>query len=137
MNAEKEPITADEFVLRRIHKSQCNASLVPPILPLGFRPGKEDTDGLSVYREKEISPAQLAAAGRKPGEYYVVRLSVQALHQLGLTLKTADPADGPPGHAVIPELNQKAYQQDKHRLQDIQLQLALLASQAIVHTPDS
>lgn len=133
----QDPIQADEFVLRRIHRSHCNLSLVPPILPAGFRPSKADTTGLSVYRAKYLSPVQVATVGRKPGEYYVVRLSVETLRALNLTVVLDELAQGPPGHALIPELGLTAYEQYKEILKPVLVELARLASSAVVHQPDS
>jgi hypothetical protein len=79
----------------------------------------------------------VAAAGRKPGEYYVVRLPVAALHGLGLSVVADEQAGGPAGHALIPELSLDAYQRDKARLREIQVRLAELAGQDIVHYPDA
>ena len=42
---------------------------------------------------------------------------------------------GPAGHAVIPELSWPAYQADKQRLKQVQLELAKLASAGIVYNP--
>lgn len=79
MNHGADSITADEFLLRRVHQHHVDPG--PPIVIgyVGFRPTPEDTQGLSVYREKFITAAEVAASGRKPGEYFVVRLSVTAV----------------------------------------------------------
>ena len=61
------PVPPDEFILRRIHQNHCDRALPVPILLAGFRPSKADTAGLSVYRVKDISPAQVAASGDTPG----------------------------------------------------------------------
>jgi hypothetical protein len=74
MTSEVPILPDEEFVLRRIHKNQVDAGPPPDIGFTGFRPTPEDTAGLSVYRERFVSAAQVAASGRKPGEYYVVRL---------------------------------------------------------------
>ena len=108
------PCLADEeFVLRRVHKNHVDAGPPAVIGFLGFRPTLEDTAGLSVSREKMVSAASVAASGRKPGEYYVARLSVLSLRQLGLTVVAAEQAEGPADHALIPELSIAAYRQEK------------------------
>lgn len=135
MSDAREPLGPEEHVLRRIHKNQANPGQVLAILPAGFRPGKADVDGLSVFREKLVSPTEVASAGRKPGDYYVVRLSVQALNTLGLSAVADVKPNGPPGHALIPELAFTAYEQDKERLKAVLVELARLGSQAIVHQP--
>jgi hypothetical protein len=137
MTASANPVRPDEFVLRHIHKNHCSAD-VPRIVHLAaFRPSREDATGLSVFREAYLSAAQVAALGRKTGEYVVVRLSVEALARLGLTVVPDDEPNSPPGHAVIPQLNVAEYERDKQRLKDILLELARQATQAIVLEPEA
>jgi hypothetical protein len=137
MIAKQGPVQAAEFILRRIHKNQVSAGPPPAINFTGFRPSTEDTAGLSVFREKYLTPGEVAAAGRKPGEYYVVRLSVQALTALGLTVVPDEQTTGPAGHALVPELSLSACLQDKRRLRAVQVKLAELASLSIAHFPDA
>ena len=59
---------------------------------------------------------------------------MQALLDLGLTV-VDEPVDELPGHAVIPELRVDAYDRNKLQLRDVLVELARLASQAIVHSP--
>jgi hypothetical protein len=92
---------------------------------------------LSIYREKLSTPALVAAGGRRPGEYFVVRLSVGSLRQLGLTVVAEEQAEGPAGHALIPELSLAACRQEKARSRELQIRLAEIASQSIVHFPDA
>lgn len=137
MSQGQDAVQPDEFILRRIHKNHVNPALPPAVHFLGFRPSKDDTAGLSVYREKYTSAQQVAEAGRKPGEYYVVRLAVRDLAALNLSIVPDDLAEGPAGHALLPELNVTACEHDKKRLREVQVRLAELASQAIVHHPAS
>jgi hypothetical protein len=130
-------IGLEEFILRRIHKTHADPKQALPILPVGFRPTQEDVVGLSVYRQALISPAEVDRAGRKPGEYYVAALSVKTLSTLNLTVIPDEQEGSPPGHALIPELCFSAYQENKDRLKDVQIELARLASQAIVLLPKS
>jgi hypothetical protein len=130
-------LSADEFILRRIHKSH-SAPLGPQIiLPAAFRPSQEDITGLSVFREHLVTAAEVAAAGRKPGEYYVARLSVRTLRDLGFTVIDDDQPNGLRGHALIPELGLEAYQRNKSTLKCAMAELARQGSQAIVHHPDN
>jgi len=62
---------------------------------------------------------------------------VRALHALNLTVVADDQPDGPPGHALIPELTLSAYERNKEALKAVLVELARLASQDIVHSPDS
>lgn len=89
-------------------------------LPAGFGPHRDnDTDGLSVYREKYHTPEQVAGyrtKGTKP--MWIARLSAKSITDLGLTLKP-DPR-GPenglparPGHALIVEMNSNTRKSDE------------------------
>lgn len=137
MSSGHEPIGPGEFVLRRVHRNHCSTDLPRVVHLAAFRPSRQDTLGLSVFREKYASAAEVAASGRKPSEYYVVRLAVRSLHELDLTVvPDTDPA-APLGHALIPELTYSEYERDKQRLKDVLLRLASQASRAIIHEPAS
>ncbi len=72
----------------------------------------------------------------KVGDYCIARLSVRDLRNLGLTVMPEPDSNGPPGHAVIPELSWPAYLADKQqRCKLILVELARLASADIVHQP--
>jgi hypothetical protein len=136
MPESPSPIADEEFVLRRIHRNHVDPGPPPVVGFTGFRPTPGDTAGLSVYRENSISAAEVAVSGRKPGEYYVARLSAAALRALGLSVVLDEQSQGPAGHALLPELRLDACKNDKTRLRAIQVRLAELASQNIVHHPD-
>jgi hypothetical protein len=70
-------------------------------------------------------------------EYFVVRLSVKSLHELGLTVAADHDPAAPSGHALIPELRLSEYERDKQRLKDILLALGGLASEGILHQPET
>ena len=135
MNQGRSPIAPDEFVLRRIHKNHVDSG--PPVFIsyVGFRPTPDDTEGLSVYREGQVTADEVSTSGRKAGEYYVARLSVRDICALGLSVVSDQQTPGPAGHVLIPELSFPAYQRDKARLREIQVRLAALATQHIVHHP--
>src|SRR5438874_8970919 len=57
MDQEASPVPDEELVLRRIHKNHVDPGPPPVIGLAAFRPTPEDTAGLSVYREKHVSPA--------------------------------------------------------------------------------
>lgn len=88
-------------------------------LPDAFGPHPDnDTDGLSVYREKYHTPAEVAAfrtKGTKPT--WIARLSAKSIADMGLSL-TPDPRDpdhGLParaGHALIVEMNSRTRKSD-------------------------
>src|SRR5690349_16137699 len=133
MDEERLPVADDEFVLRRIHRNYYQADLPMPVTVAAFRPNENDTTGLSVFRDRCVQPADVLANldADKKKNYYVARIPVSALRQLGLTILPEPDANGPAGHAVIPELSHAAYHADKKRSREIQLGLAKLASQNI------
>jgi len=133
--SDQDSIAEDEYVLRRIHKQDYDSNLPIPVQRAAFIPTKADSEGISVYREKYVTAAQVAAAGRAPGSYYVARLSVRSLRALNLTVVPTEGALA--GHAVIPELSRPLYERQKPRLKETQNELTVLASQAIVHKADS
>jgi hypothetical protein len=134
---EREPVEDNESVYRRIHGSFFDPSVPVPIRRGAFRPNPTDTTGLSVFRARFLQPASILANidPAKATSYYVARLSVRDLRNLGLTVVPEPAVDGPPGHAVIPELSLPAYEADKQRLKQILFELAKLASADIVHRP--
>jgi hypothetical protein len=93
--------------------------------------------GISVYREKDATVAAVVSAAKKPDECYVVRILVQSLINLGLSLTPEDDPEGPIGHYVIPELRLSEYGLKKNELKDKQELLARIASDNIVHRPPS
>ena len=138
MPNQSDPVTSDEFVLRRIpnNKDWYESSLPEPVQRVAFQPSKRDTDGLSIFRQLFVTPAQLAQAGPNPAGYYVARLRVADLHDLGLSVIAAPQNNQPDGHAIIPELSYQAMKQDKQTARKIQRELAKLASDGIVHGPN-
>jgi hypothetical protein len=134
---EHQPIDANEFVYRRIHRAYYQPGLPLPVQPAAFRPNQQDSTGLSVFRALFVQPQDALAtveAGKR-NDYYIARLAVIDLHRLGLTVTPEPDPSRPRGHAVIPELSWQAYQADKHRLKEIQVKLARLAGAAIIHQP--
>ncbi len=132
---ESAPLQPDETVLRRIHRSHCQAGLATQVQRVAFEPRRDENDGISVYRERFVSPAQVAAAGRKPpAEYLVARLNVSDFLDMNLTVVPAPQADLP-GHCVITELSWVAFQKDRAFSKRLQAALAALAGKAIVYQP--
>jgi hypothetical protein len=130
-------------LLRRVHRN-----FFTPDQPFAlfardaFKPTRDDTDGLSLQRERELTEAgmgsaAMSAAGRKPGEYFIIRLQAKVYLDLGLRI-VPDQSEGDlPGHVVIPELSLDAYNGNKVAMKDVQEQLIRLASaaEAIVLRP--
>ena len=135
---ERQHVKEEEFVFRRIHRNYYQAGLPLPIQPEAFRPTRNDASGISVFRASFVQPEGILADidPNKRLDYYVARLAVRDLSRLGLTVVPDPDPTGPAGHAIIPELSIFAYQADKRRLKGIQLELAKLASAAIVYSSD-
>lgn len=132
---EHEPVDDSEYLLRRIHKKDVQVAATIRFPRGSFVPNRHDTNGLSFYRERFISPANLADAGAKRGEYFVVRIAAAAMRALGLTLSPSpDPAQ-PPGHVLVPELRLERYRTDKANMTLIQIELMKLATNGIVVRP--
>jgi hypothetical protein len=132
---EQQPVDESEFIYRRIHRTYYQAGLPIPIQPAAFRPSPNDTTGLSVFRAAFVQPADTLTnieVGKRDN-YYVARIAVRDLRPLGLTVVPEPDPAGSLGHAIIPELGWQAYQADKQRLKQVQVELAKLASAAIVH----
>lgn len=136
MRADAAPVERDEFVLRRI----AGAHLLngETVKPEAFRPSKQDTDGLSVYRAQfatidDVLSGVADEVRRKT--YGIARLSVADLQDLGLSVRP-DPTNIP-GHALIVELNTTAYESDKLRWKAIQARLAELATRDLLHSPST
>jgi hypothetical protein len=126
-----------EFVYRRIPGIYFNPGLPVPVQREAFRPNANDTAGLSVFRARFAQPLDtlVNVDPAKREDYYVARLSVEALRKLGLTVQPDPLPGGPPGHAVIPELGWNAYQANKVRWKPTLVALAKLASADVVHGP--
>jgi hypothetical protein len=72
----------------------------------GFRPNKNDTDGLSLSHS--ITPAEVAATGESDKQYWVAEFAASSLVAGGMTAYL-DAAD----HAYIPQLSRASYDRDK------------------------
>ncbi|MBI3412067.1 MAG: hypothetical protein HY040_27365 [Planctomycetes bacterium] len=134
---EHDPVDDGEFVYRRIHRSFFLASALIPIQFPAFRPNANDLTGISVFRAALAQPTDTLGNIQhdKIVEYYVSRLHVRELQKLGLSVVPEPLPTGPPGHAVIPELNWPSYRQHKQRWKPIIVELVRLASADVVHRP--
>ena len=135
MKSEADPITEDEWLLRRVYKDRFRSEKVPVISPSAFEPRiksrEPDDDGISLYREACLfSPEDVLTnvADHKRDSFGIVRLPVRAFYDLGLTIESK-PDDRIPGHVVIPGLSASAFAASKQSLTPILLGLARLASE--------
>jgi hypothetical protein len=133
MKAETDPITDDEFLLRRVRIERFRTDQVPIISPNAFEPrtqGRDpDTDGISFYRAACLNDPDEILPGdpQRRRVNGIVRLSVSFLKSLNLSVVSKLDARVK-GHVVIPELNAQDYQANKARFKPIMLKLAEEAS---------
>ena len=144
MKSEDEPITDDEWLLRRVWRERFRTDSIPIISPGAFEPrckGRDiDTNGISLYRSACLNdPANIlaeVAEGKRPS-IAIVRVSVAFLKSLGLSVLSR-PRPAIPGHVVVPELNADDYKAGKGKFTPILKELADEASkdENIVRRPE-
>ena len=134
MKLETEPITDDEWLLRRVRFDRFRTNKVPLISPNAFEPRVKardiDYDGISLYREACLESVDEVLATIDVAfwpEFGIVKISVALMKTLGLTPKYT-PDDRVRGHVVLKELNADAYLADKPACRDTMLRLAEMAS---------
>lgn len=135
MKSESEPITKEEWLLRRVRVERFRNDKTPIISPNAFEPrlrGREiDLGGISLYRQSCLStPSDILATvtPERMGEYGIVRIPVSELADLRLTV-VSHPDGRILGHVVIPELNSIAYEADRAAFTAIKLRMAEMASE--------
>lgn len=135
MKDETDPITDDEWFLRRVRVEKFRTDKVPIISPNAFEPrvkGRDpDADGISLYREECLAQAEEVLTGVSMDrwhEYGIVRIPASLLKSLNLTVRSV-PDDRVKGHVVIPELNASDYESDKAKFTPIKERLAAVASE--------
>lgn len=145
MKAETDPISEDEWLLRRVRVEKFRTDKLPIISPNAFEPrikGRDpDTDGISLYRAACLAdPSEVLATivPERRHEYGIVRIPVSLLRSLHLSVQSR-PDDRIRGHVVVPELNSVDYESDKSRFTSIKERLAVMASadENIVKQPTS
>lgn len=111
MKDESEPITSDEWLLRRVQRVRFRTDRVPRISPNSFAPrtsGRDiDTEGISLYRAACLGDPSEILATSPPEEWAnqgIVRIPVSLLVSLGLSVRSSPDAQVK-GHVVVPELN--------------------------------
>lgn len=140
MKSENEPITDDEWLIRRVNKMYWRAESFPFIIPEAFRPRDKgdapDLTGISVYRLSclsclEDSLAKVPAV--KLGAAGLVRFQVAELKAIGWSVVPDADKDNPviPGHCVIPELSVQSYEANKQLRKFGMATLAQLASRPL------
>jgi hypothetical protein len=134
MKDEAEPITDDEWLLRRVHLDRFRTDKVPLVSPGAFEPrfkGRDpDTTGISLYRADGLADPSEALAtvpADRGHEYAVVRIPMSLLKQLKLSARI-EPDEPIKGPVVIPELNANDFKANKTLFTPKQLALAEEAS---------
>ena len=138
MPDENDPIEDGEVLLRAVpndgNRYQADHAR-GPILRLAFQPAPNDQNGISLFREAFVSPADVAAALPKAGDYYVARLLTADIRGLQLSLVPDPRSDQPPGHCLIPELTPATHDAKRPWAKEVEGKLAELANRNIVHSP--
>ena len=116
---------ATKYVLRREPKASGAVHLgKSPLVSRGpFKPRPVDVDGISVYLNKEVDPATVAADGKHgAAAYYVLRVKLSVISGQGLTVIPKPDTRGIPGHSVIPEIHPA---QDENKIKEWAAKLSL------------
>jgi hypothetical protein len=133
--SESEPVSEDEWLLRRVRKERVKRNRVPMIGPAAFEPrinGRDpDVDGISLFRLaclndvmeliENIAPEKRTLQG-------IVRVPVALIRSLGLTIDVK-PVSFVPGHVVLREINASAFANREDWLPAVLEELAKAASE--------
>ncbi len=134
MKNEADPISEEEYLLRRVHEDRFKNDRNSTHSQGAFEPrttGRDqDKEGISLYREDCLNdPSQVleTMAPEKRGKSGVVRVPVSALKAMGLSVVPSKD-ERVPGHVVIPELNSIEYAAKKAEFTPVLKELAQIAS---------
>ncbi len=93
-------LKAEELLLRRFQFEQyADGDEMPNIN--AFNPTKRDTAGLSLFRENYTTASELGAKGSAGKKFWVARLQVRVVRNLGADLV---PDVAPEGHVTVSNL---------------------------------
>jgi hypothetical protein len=134
MKSETEPVTDDEWLLRRIRFENIREGKTPLISPRTFEPrvsGRDpDSDGISLYRLSCLNSPEEILTTADPArieEYGIVKIPVSLIRELGLTI-SIQPDERIKGHVTIPELSASNFKANKTTLKLVTDQFSLTAS---------
>ena len=129
MKAESEPITDDEWLLRRVHRLRFTPGKPIPIGRSAFEPrttGRDvDVDGISLFRAAcHADPVDILASLEpvRRKDQGVVRLLASEVRSIGLDVEPLPTTI--PGHVVLPQLSAAEAHADP-------LRVAMLAHQLL------
>lgn len=123
----------DEILYRRLLSSKYDPLSDHSIPQDAFRPSRHDQNGISWYRAKDLTPEQVASAGRNLQGYHVLAVRAGDLRARGLTL-VAD--DDPKGHVSIPEMNYNNRRSDE-TIEHAQVIADCLTTVVLHHLPNT
>ena len=140
---ETTPVFPNEVLLRTVPNSVSYYTKTMgnwAINPSAFEPARDDTDGISLFREDFITAKNLASTNTHLNGVRVARLVAKQCTGLQLSVKPAPDPKDPPGHTLIPEmlfLGKKTAQNkaQKQNIKDLAQKLALIASKNEIYTP--
>ena len=119
MKSEADPITEDEWLLRRVRYERFCTDDVPVISPNAFEPRvngcEPDIDGISFYRSECLADPTDVLKTVKPErrhEYAIVRVPVSLLKAKGFSVQPK-PDGIIPGHVVIPATQRGRIQKEQ------------------------
>jgi hypothetical protein len=104
MSEELPPIEPGERLLRRIPivPGAYDPQLPQPVTVGAFSPNPRDTNGLSLYRERFVSPVELVTGHpkRPPEKWVVARINIDELRSLRLTVDPVEEEGDKPGTSL-------------------------------------
>ena len=131
MKSELDPITDDEWLLRRVHIDNFSSA---GVLDNTFKPrisGRDpDRNGISLYRcSCLLNPTDILAAipEVRKRDSGIIQIPVSLIREMGLSV-VSDADECVRGHVVIPELNADYYKANKLRCASLMARLAAIAS---------
>lgn len=138
---ETDPVFPNEVLLRTVPNSigyYTKAMGRWAINPNAFEPAKDDTDGISLFREDFVTKERLARLSKHANGVRVACLTAKECTGLHLSLNPAPDPDEPAGHTLIPEMpfvKKTPQTKDlKRKIQDLAQNLAQIASKNEVYT---
>lgn len=137
MISESTPVQPDKLAIRLIWKDFFKSAAPVPIQASAFAPRPNENAGISMFRLIFLNDPKdvlLAIAQEKRASYVIAAVPVSDLLRLNLTV-VSDPIPTVAGHVVIPELNYPSLIANRQRMRSLQVTLATLASQHVIHNP--
>jgi hypothetical protein len=125
----RDPLSPDEYLLRRVTAFKYDDKSPFPIPPDHFNPRQgKDEDGISFFQEStNCTPQKLADFSNKHG-WIIARVKVGELKDIGLT---PTPTNGE-GHVSIPELKYADFKSKPAEVDRLKKDLARLIADRIV-----